>query len=91
MYQEKFEKFDRENPEILKEFEMRTMQLINRGKKLGATVILDAMKIYADLADPNGDTVCKINRRYAPGYARKFMELHPEYKGYFRTRKARNA
>lgn len=91
MDEEKFEKFDRENPEIFKEFERRTMQLINRGKKMGAGGILEAMEIHAALTNPNSDAVCKINRAYAPGYARKFLELHPEYKGCFRTRKARNA
>lgn len=91
MDKEKFEKFDRENPEIFKEFERRTMLLINRGKKWGAAAILGAMEFHAALTNPNGDAVCKINKAYAPGYARKFLELHPECKGCFRTRKARNA
>ena len=92
MNHEKFETYDRENPTIWKEFETRTIGLINRGKKCGASAILEGMNWDALFAIRNGDTIrCETSRTYAPGYARKFMELHPEYKGFFRTRKALNA
>lgn len=88
MTQEQFEKYDKENPQIYKEFEKTTRTLIGVGKKnYSAMAIMQIIRWHSEV---EGNDSYKVNHNYFPLYARKFMDLNPEHKGFFRTKKLKN-
>lgn len=83
--EQRFEKFNTNNPKVYYLFKRFTMQAINRGaKKMGAQMIIERIRWYTSV-ETTGD-IFKINNDYAAYYARLFMREHPQHDGFFRTR-----
>lgn len=83
----KFDIYDAENPQVYRMFEQFTLQVIKTGRKnFGAQVIAERLRWYSAIETISDDY--KINNDYVAFYARKFEELHPEHKGFFRKRRS---
>ena len=86
--QDQFEVYAAENPKVYPLFEKFTLEAIGSGRMhLGAKMIWERMRWYADV-ETRGNDGYKLNNNYTAFYARKFMELHPEYQGFFSCRDA---
>lgn len=82
-----FWEYHRENPHIYRLFKRFALEAIDRGRKhLGAKMIFERIRWYTQV-ETTGDPF-KINNNYHAYYARLFMRDHPDYDGFFRTRKA---
>jgi len=83
--QEKFDKSNKENPEIYELFKKFTFEVMNSGfKNFGAHTILHRIRWYTDIEEKGGSF--KINNNYSAYYSRLFMKDFPQYEGFFRTR-----
>ena len=81
----RFERFDEANPHVYELFERYTWQVIRSGKKnFSSGQVLGRMRWY--VAFETDEPEFKINQNYAAYLGRKFMDLHPEHKGFFRLR-----
>jgi len=86
--EEQFDVYDAENPKVYPLFERFALEAIGQGKMhLGAKMIWERMRWYAEV-ETRSDDGYKLNNNYTAFYARKFMELHPEYRGFFSCRVA---
>lgn len=88
---EKFEEFNRLNPQVYIALESMTRELVNRGRgKIGIKMLFEVLRwnYYMNTDDPNSDF--KINNNYAPYYARLILERHPEWDGIFELRTIRS-
>ena len=73
-----------QNPEVYPMFKEFTFELIRAGRKrAGANMIIERLR-WETAIRTKGDF--KINNNYAPDLSRKFMEDHPQHKGFFQTR-----
>lgn len=79
-----FEKYDRENPIIWEHYEKVTFQTIAKGFSHYSS--MGVMQIVRWTTKASGNDGYKVNNNYVADYARKFMEKHPQHKGFFRTR-----
>lgn len=87
--EEKFNKFDNENPKVYEMFVHFACELISAGyKKLSASLITERIRWEVKLATVSDDQF-KINNNHRAFYARKFMLDFPEYNEYFRIREQR--
>ena len=80
--------YDEQSPEIWRQFEEISLDLIKRGyKHYSAYAILEVIRYHTGL---RGGDDFKINNNYRSGYARKFLAKYPQLKGFFeiRTREA---
>lgn len=83
---EKFTKYDRENPKVWEYFEYFSKQLIAAGRnKISAALIIERIR-WEVLIDTKSDEQFKISNNHTAFYARKFMEVYPEFDGCFYTR-----
>jgi len=81
-------RYDAKHPEIWEQFKKITFDLIRRGTKhYGAKAIFEIIRYHRIIE--YGDDEFKCNNNYTAYYARKFMNIYPEHKGFFETRKAR--
>jgi len=83
----KAEIFDAKNPHIYEEFKRRAYQLINNG-----IIRYSARGIFAVMAfdisiSTNSTDKYKINVNLTPYYSRKFLDEHPQYPKFFRTKR----
>ena len=73
------------NPKIWELFLKFTMQVISRGyRHFGAKCVMERVRWYINVETK--EDPWKINNNFAAFYARKFMEMYPEYLGFFRRR-----
>jgi len=87
--QKNFEEFDKANPEVWDEFKKTAFSLIEKGhKRYGAKAIFEVIR-YKKALETNG-TEFKLNNNLAAYYARKFINLYPQYADFFETRKVKN-
>jgi len=87
--QQDFENFDRENPEVWSEFRRIAFSLIDKGRKnYGAKAIFEIIRYHRTIY--TNDIDFKLNNNLTAYYARKFVNLYPEYKGFFETRKIKD-
>ena len=87
--QEKFDKFDKENPTVYVLFLQQVLKAISKGKnKISEKSVLGFIRWEIQF-QTTGDTY-KINDIYTSRYARKFVENHPEYKNVFNFRNLRS-
>ena len=85
--QEKFEKFDSDNPHVWALFVKYTMDAIHTGRKsYSAYVIFERIRWHTEI-ETNSQEPFKLNNNHRPYYARKFAKQFPEYGNFFRTRK----
>ena len=79
-----FKKYDSENPQIWTQF----VHLCNQAKKKGfktysAKGVFELIRWHTATSGNDG---FKINNNYHADYARKMMNLHPDFKGFFEIR-----
>ncbi|MBM66092.1 MAG: hypothetical protein CMH55_07655 [Myxococcales bacterium] len=80
--------FHRANPQVYRLFCRFTREAIEAGRRhFGARMIYERIRWYTMIETRSADGF-KLNDHHHPYYARLFMRDHPEYAGFFRTRKA---
>jgi hypothetical protein len=84
---EAFARFDAAHPSVWKLFERFAFDRIERGfQHYSADAILH--RIRWETATARGlEGAPKLSDWWTAFYARKFMNVHPEYRGFFRTRR----
>lgn len=79
--------FHKRNPEVWTLFCRFTFEAIKRGfRSYSGQAIFERIRWETDQADTEGRSTFKLNNNYRAWYARRFMELFPQHKGFFRTR-----
>ena len=82
-----FRAYHKANPQVWKLFKKFTMQVIGRGyRHFGSGAIIERIRWFVNVETKNDPW--KINNNYRSFYARKFMEMYPEYDGFFRRRES---
>jgi hypothetical protein len=75
----------RDNPHVYELFKAFTFQAIDRGhKRLSAWLVVNRIRWETAVETNGGDF--KISNDFIAYYARLFMEEHPEFRGFFRTK-----
>lgn len=83
-----FEHYDQKHPEVWLAFEEAAVRLIDRGvTHYGAKAIMEYIRYHTALT--TGDAFWKVNNNFTAGYARKFVERHPEHAEFFELREHR--
>lgn len=82
---DEFNDYHAKNPQVYKMFEKFSLVACQHRKNFGAKVIIERIRWDTMIA---GDDGFKVNNNHAPYYARLFEQLNPQYKGFFRKRKA---
>lgn len=78
-------RFHQEHPEVWRLFERFTLERIRLGfKHYSADAIMHRVR-WETSAGSKGDAPA-INNNYVAFYARRFMNIHPEHDGFFKTR-----
>jgi hypothetical protein len=73
------------NPHVYDLFKRFTFEAIDRGhRKLSAWLIVNRIRWETTVETMGGDF--KISNNFIAYYARLFMDEHPEYRGFFRTK-----
>ena len=86
---EGFEKFNKNNPHIYREFESQALKAINKGRdKISAKLIINYIRWNEYLRSSDQDF--KINDAFQAYFAREFVKRHSEHKEVFNFRKLRN-
>tara|TARA_R100000655_G_scaffold55221_2_gene93274 strand:- start:1234 stop:1584 length:351 start_codon:yes stop_codon:yes gene_type:complete len=86
---EGFDKFNKENPHVYREFEKQALMAINKGRtKISAKLIINWIRWNEFLK--TSDKNFRINDAYQSYYARYFVDQYPEYRECFEFRKLRN-
>jgi hypothetical protein len=81
----RFNNFNRDNPEVYELFKRFTFQAINKGHtRLSAWMIANRIRWETQIETVNDDY--KISNDYIALYSRKFMKDYPEHDGFFRTK-----
>jgi len=79
-----FEQYENENDEIWTAFVHYTNITIYKGfDHYSAKGIFELIRWHTGIKT---EGTFKINNNYSADYARKFMEVYPKHKGFFRTR-----
>ena len=79
---EKFDAWDKENPEVYDLFCKFTLQAAGRGhKRLSAWMIVNRIRWETSVVTVGNDY--KVSNDFIALYARKFMKDHPQYNGFF--------
>lgn len=88
--EEKFIKYDRENPRVYEYFIQFAAEMIAAGrKKLSASLITERIRWEVNIRTKCDDQF-KISNNHRAFYSRKFMEDFPEYAGYFVIKQQRS-
>ena len=81
----RFNNFNRDNPEVYELFKRFTFQAINKGHtRLSAWMIANRIRWETQIETVNDDY--KISNDYIALYSRKFMKDYPQHDGFFRTK-----
>jgi hypothetical protein len=73
------------NPHVYELFKAFTFQAIDRGhERLSAWLVVNRIR-WETAVETNGEDF-KISNNFIAYYARLFMEEHPRYRGFFRTK-----
>ncbi|MFE2527451.1 hypothetical protein ACFXEL_24770 [Streptomyces sp. NPDC059382] len=88
--QDRFEAFHQPNPWILGKLEAMTADCVERGlKRVGIGMLFEVLRYEYGRAT-RGDA-WKLNNDFRSRYARRLVELHPEWSSVFETRGLRSA
>ena len=83
---EQAKKFHNEHPQVWDMFVEFTFDRIHKGfNNYSVYSIMERIR-WETAEGADGVSEFKINNNHSPFYARWFMELYPEYIGFFRTR-----
>jgi len=88
---DKFEEFNRLNPQVYGALESMTREMVNRGRhKIGIKMLFEVLRwnYYMKTDDPNSDF--KINNNYAPYYSRLIIANNPTWEKVFELREIRS-
>ena len=84
-----FEQFDAENSQVWREFERLALEIAAEGHKhYSAKAIFEVIRFHRAIRTT--DVKWKLNNIWTPYYARKFMRCHPQYEGFFETRRVKD-
>jgi hypothetical protein len=84
----KFREFHAENPEVWELLKQFTFQIIGKGyKNYSINAVFERIRWHT--AIETNDPDFKLSNNHRAYYARLFMEAHPEYDGFFRTKEVR--
>lgn len=89
---EKFSIFHASNPQVFKELERMTAEMVARGRKrVGMKCLTEVLRFnyYMKTTDPN--SVWKLNNSYTSLYARLMVEVHPDWSEVIEIREHREA
>jgi len=84
-----FDAYHAANPHLYAVFCRFTLEVIKAGRKASVGMIFNRIR-WETRVVTEGDRF-KINDRYQPFYSRKFMEDHPQHRGFFSTRRCRTS
>lgn len=83
-----FKKYDEEHRGTWLKFQAVALKWINRGiTRIGAKAIFEEIRV--DCRRNNGEEFA-LNNTFSSDYARKFVNLHPQYEDLFELRKTKN-
>ncbi len=83
---EQYLKFNKEHPEVWDMFVRFSKEIISKGyKNYSVKAVFERIRWEKDIGG-DGINQFKLNNNYTAFYARKFMDMFPEHKGFFRTR-----
>lgn len=85
---EKFKEFDEKHPEIYEYFEKFALIVAEKREYYSAKCIFHRVRWETMI---KGEEDYKIDDGWISHYARKFMDLHPEHSGFFKTRSRKNS
>jgi hypothetical protein len=79
--------YHRENPKVYELFEKFTLDVIGRGhKNYSANAVFERIRWHTDVeVEEEGEF--KLSNNHRAYYARYFHWKHPEFDGFFRTKK----
>ena len=81
------QRFHEANPDVWELFVKFTNDRIGLGfKNYGANAIIERIRWETDSGSTDSSQF-KVNDHFPPFYARRFMAMYPEHKGFFRLRK----
>jgi len=86
---ENFEDYHKENPGVWKLFEHYALLATSKRKRYSARGIFHQIRWHTMMKEKNGEY--KIDAGWTSHYARKFIDEHPEYEGFFETRVRRSS
>lgn len=79
-----FEQYHKENPHIYKAFKKYSLMAKQKGfKNYSAKSLFEIIRWHTPI---KSGEVFKIDNNYTPDYARKMMQEHKSFKGFFRVR-----
>ncbi|MEU5434518.1 hypothetical protein AB0G73_14240 [Streptomyces sp. NPDC020719] len=86
--QERFEAFHQLNPWILEQLEVLTVDCVDRGlKRVGIGMLFEVLRWQYGRATQGEPW--KLNNDFRSRYARRLLDLHPEWSSLFETRRIR--
>ena len=84
-----FRAYDEAHPEVWRLFCRFTLDRIALGfEHYSSDAILHRIRWETDAGVAGGEDI-KINNNWTSFYARKFHRMHPQHRGFFRTRRSR--
>lgn len=88
---DKFNQYHRDNPQVYELFKRFTFMAIKRGhNRLSAWMIANRIRWETSIETFSVDEY-KISNDYIALYARMFMQDHPQYNGFFKTKEMKRA
>ena len=88
---ERFKQYHRDNPQVYDLFKKFTFMAIRRGhKRLSAWMIANRIRWETSIETYSVEEY-KISNDYIALYARKFMQDHPSYDGFFKIKEMKRA
>ncbi len=85
---DEFNDFDKEHPEFWDQFKFFTFAAIHSGRdRFSARAVFQRMRWETEI---DGGGTFKVNNNWCAFYSRKFMQMYPEYEGFFQIRQRRN-
>ena len=88
---DKFNQYHKDNPQVYELFKRFTFMAIKRGhNRLSAWMIANRIRWETSIETFSVDEY-KISNDYIALYARMFMQDHPQYNGFFKTKEMKRA
>lgn len=87
--QERFEEFDAAHPDVYDLFCRFARELAVAGRRrFGAKAIMERVRWHYATSSGGGGEF-KVNNSFTSRYVRKFLKDHPDFGGFFETRRLR--
>ncbi len=86
---ERFEAFDRANPQVYSLIVRMALDLAQRGRRFGVKMLYERLR-YEYAVRTTDSTPYKLDNCYTSRYARKLISAHPELAVWLETRELRS-